>query len=248
MIPIAVNSVINRNALDMKTVDIDAPIRAFVDSVVRACAAHNQPCGLREVLFCIRDIPYGRAAAPRDPLSVLADWKGTCSGKHLLARRVLSTLGIDATLYCQSYRLDDALEALPFDVLQQYVGQGIWDVHNFIEIGTAAQPLKVDLTWSRELADVGFPTTLAWDGVTNFRIASPPGQALPINHPADLNDKKEALLLRLNSPVARTLRECYIEDLAAFASRHCPQRSREEGVEWTLADIRERQAAFGVQL
>jgi hypothetical protein len=156
-------------------------------------------------------------------------------------------MGTDATLYCQPYRLDDALEAIPLDVVQPYVGQGIWDVHNFLEIGTAARPLKVDLTWCRELADVGFPTTLAWDGASSFRIAAPLGQALPVNHAAELNDKKEALLQHLNSPVARTLRERYIEDLAAFASRHCPLRSREEGMEGTLADIRERQVAFVAQ-
>lgn len=231
----------------MKTANIDVPIRAFVENVARACDTHGQPCGLREVLFCIRDIPYGRPAAPRDPLSVLADWKGTCSGKHLLASRVLSIMGADARLYCQPYRLDDALEVLPFDVVQSYVGQGIWDVHNFIEIGTAARPLKVDLTWSRKLADVGFPTTLAWDGVSSFRIAAPPGQMLLVDHPAKLNDKKEALLLRLNSPVARRLRERYIEDLTAFATRHCSLRGREEGMEGTLADIRERQAGSGAQ-
>lgn len=231
----------------MKTADIDAPIRGFVDSLARACDANGQPCGLREILFCIRDIPYGRAAAPRDPLSVLADWRGTCSGKHLLASRVLRIMGTGTTLYCQPYRLDDALDSLPFDVVQTYVGQGIWDVHNFLEIGTPAGPLKVDLTWSRELANVGFPATVAWDGVSSFRIAAPPGQAIPVERPAELNDKKEALLQHLNSPVARTLRERYIEDLAAFASRHSPLHSRDEGMEGTLVDIRERQAAFGAQ-
>ena len=153
-------------------------------------------------------------------------------------------MGIDARLYCQPYRLDDALDALPFNVVFQYVGQGIWDVHNFVEISTAAAwPLKVDLTWSRELADVGFPTTLAWDGAGSFRLAAPPGQALLIDDPTELNDKKEALLLHLNSSAARTLRERYIEDLAAFATRHCPPRSREEGMERTLADIRGRRYA-----
>jgi hypothetical protein len=231
----------------MQTADINAPIRAFVDDVANICSARGQQCGLREVLFCIRDIPYGRPAGPRDPLSVLADWKGTCSGKHLLASRVIGIMGGNAQLYCQPYRLDDAREVLPLDVVQPYLGHGIWDVHNFLEIDIAGRPLTVDLTWSRELAGFGFPTTLVWDGASHFRIAAPPGQALPVNHAAELNDRKEALLLRLNSPAARTLRERYIEELAAFATRHCPPRSREEGVEGTLADIRERHPRSGAQ-
>jgi hypothetical protein len=224
----------------MQTPDIDAPIHEFVDDVASACCANGQSFGLREVLFCIRDIPYGRPAASRDPLAVLAEWKGTCSGKHLLAGRVLGIMGARTRLYCQPYRLDDACEDLPLDVVQPYVGHGIWDVHNFLEIDAAARPLKVDVTWSRELASSGFPTTLAWDRASHFRIAAPSGQAVLVNHAAELNDTKEALLLRLNSPAARTLRERYIEDLATFAARHCPLRSREEGVKGTLADIRER--------
>ena len=224
----------------MQTADIDAPIREFVDDVASACHANGQSCGLREVLFCIRDIPYGRPTAPREPLAVLAEWKGTCSGKHLLASRVLGIMRVKTRLYYQPYRLDDACEDLPLDVVQPYVGHGIWDVHNFLEIDTAAGPLKVDLTWSRELAGFGFPTTLAWDGASHFRIAAPSGQALPVTHPAELNDTKEALLQRLNSPAARTLRERYIEDLAEFATCHCPLRAREDSMEGTLADIRER--------
>lgn len=229
----------------MKTADINAPIRALVEDVASACDAHGQPCGLRELLFCIRDIPYGRPAAPRDPLSVLAHWKGTCSGKHLLASRVLAITETNSRLYCQPYRLDDARETLPLDVVQPYLCQGIWDVHNFLEIDTPVGPLKVDLTWSRELAGFGFPATLAWDGANDFQIAAPPGEAVRVNYPAELHERKEALLLHLNSPAARTLRDRYIEDLAAFAICHCPLRSREEGVEATLADIRERHTESG---
>lgn len=231
----------------MQTADINAPVRVFMDAVASACDAHGQQCGLREILFCIRDIPYGRPAHPRDPFAVLANWKGTCSGKHLLASCVLDIMKANVRLFCQPYRLDDARGILPLELVRPYVGHGIWDVHNFLEIETGARPLKVDLTWSRELAGFGFPTTLAWDGTSNFQIAAPPGRAFPVNHPDELNERKEAFLLRLNSPAARILRERYIEDLTAFAIRHCRQRSREESVEGTLADIRERHPVSGAE-
>lgn len=229
----------------MTTDETDAPIRAFIDDVARACNASGQPCGLREMLFCIRDIPYGRPALPRDPLSVLADWRGTCSGKHLLAARVLDIMGVASRLYCQSYRLDDAQDALPRAVTQSYVGHGIWDVHNYLEIETASGPLKIDVTWSHTLADAGFPTTLDWDGSTDFRIAAPPGEAIQVNDPAALNDLKESLLARLNMAPARAMREQYILALAAFASRHGSATGRDEGIALTLQAIRSRQAPHG---
>jgi hypothetical protein len=106
--------------------------------------------------------------------------------------RVLGIMGTNARLYCQPYQLDDASDTLPSGVLQPYRGQGIWDVHNFLEIDTAGQPLKIDLTWSRELADFGFPTTLAWDGASDFRIAAPSGQqALRVIFPLSLMNKRK---------------------------------------------------------
>lgn len=222
--------------------NIEAPIRTFIDDVASACRANGQPFGLRELLFCIRDIPYGRPTHPRDPLSVLADWKGTCSGKHLLAVRVLAALGVRSQLYCQSYRLDDAGDALPRQVTQSYVGHNIWDVHNYLELDTESGWLKVDVTWSQELAEAGFPTTLDWDGTADFRIAAPVGEIFIVSDPALLAESKEALLERLNTPIAREMRERYIAGLTAFAMQHSRATTRETGVAMTLQTIRSRSA------
>lgn len=222
-----------------------ANIRAFIDDVARTCEIHGQPYGLRELLFCIRDIPYGRPTLPRDPLSVLAEWRGTCSGKHLLAARVLGLMGVGSRLYCRTYRLDDALDTLPRHVTQPYMGHNIWDVHNYLEIDVASGHHKVDVTWSHLLADAGFSTTLEWDGTSDFCIAAPLGEVMQVSDPAQLNDFKESLLTRLNAAPARALREQFILELAAFASRHSAAPSREEGIAQTLQAIRSRQTTPG---
>ncbi|MDK3025516.1 hypothetical protein QO239_23240 [Cupriavidus taiwanensis] len=227
----------------MHPADNDAPVRAFIDEVSRACAAQGKTCGLRELLFCIRDIPYGRPTRPRDPLSVLTEWTGTCSGKHLLAARVLAAIGVESRLYCQAYRLDDAGDALPPEVTKPYMGHEIWDVHNYLEIEAASGRLKVDVTWSHVLAGIGFPTTLQWDETTDFCVAAPPGKLVSVDDPAALNDVKELLLSHLNTEPARALRERYILDLAAFASRHSAPLRRDEGIALTLRAIRSRDAA-----
>jgi hypothetical protein len=220
-------------------------ISAFTGEVERACIDRAQPFGLRELLFCIRDIPYGRPALPRDPASVVADWKGTCSGKHLLTRAIFDTLGLRSRLFCLPYRLDDALDALPREVVQRYVGQGLWDVHNYLELDTPAGPVKVDVTWSRELVGFGFHTTLDWDGAHDFRIAAPPGEPVPVMHDSDLTALKDELLQRLNPPAARALRERYIEDLSVFASGHSTSGGRADGIAATLDDLRRREAHYG---
>lgn len=224
---------------------IASTISAFSGEVERACAERAQPFGLRELLFCIRDIPYGRPASPRDPASVLADWKGSCSGKHLLARTILETLGLRARLFCLPYLLDDALDALPHEVVQRYLGQGLWDVHNYIEFDTPAGAVKVDVTWSRELAEFGFPATLSWDGVHDFRIAAPAGEPVQVARDANLTALKDQLLQRLNPPAARALRERYIEDLSAFASAHSTTGGRADDIAATLDDLRRREARPG---
>lgn len=227
----------------MKSDQCDARVREFISEVERACNAQGLPCGLRELLFCVRDIPYGRPTRPRDPLSVLTDWKGTCSGKHLLAALILSITARGARLYCHAYRLDDARDVLPRSVTQPYIGHGIWDVHNYLEIDAANVPLKIDVTWSRELAPMGFPTTLDWDGARDFFLAAPPGEAVQVESPDELNGVKDEMLSRLNAPLAQKLRERYIEDLAMFASRHCARPQREEGIKGTLAALRGQLAA-----
>lgn len=219
-----------------------AAIRAFIGTIERLCLAHTQPFGVRELLFCIRDIPYGRPASPRDPIAVLTDWRGTCSGKHLLAQAGLAAMGVRSTLYCLPYRLDDALDALPREVVGEFAGHGLWDVHNYLEVDTAQGAVKVDVTWSRQLAPSGFPTTLDWDGMHDFRLAAPPGEAIPVARDADLATVKDQLLARLNPPAARALRERYIAALSAFASRAPSEDGQLRGIEATLADLRQRGA------
>ncbi|MDB5937221.1 MAG: hypothetical protein JWQ01_4565 [Massilia sp.] len=218
-------------------------IQAFIGMIEQQCVAHAQPFGLCELLFCIRDIPYGRPASPRDPISVLTDWRGTCSGKHLLAQASLAAMGLHSTLYCLPYRLDDALDTLPREVVSEYAGHGLWDVHNYLEVNAAQGAIKVDVTWSRKLSTFGFPTTLAWDGIEDFRIAAPPGEAISVPNDADLATIKDQLLARLNPPSARALRERYIEALSAFALRLSSEEGQFSGIEATLAEIRQRRAS-----
>jgi hypothetical protein len=221
------------------------PVADFMAEVEAECARADMAFDLRAVLFCIRDIPYGRPASPRDPVSVLTDWKGTCSGKHLLVRAILETMGLRSRLFCLPYLLDDAQNTLPSDVVQAYIGQDLWDVHNYLELNTPAGPVNVDVTWSRELAEFGFPTTLHWDGEHAFHIAAPTGEPVLVSRDVDLITVKDQLLQRLTPPAARALRECYIEDLSVFASNYSTLGARANGIAATLHDIRRRYAHPG---
>jgi hypothetical protein len=222
------------------------PITDFMAEIEAECARANMAFDLRAILFCIRDIPYGRPASPRDPVSVLTDWKGTCSGKHLLVHTILDALGLRSKLFCLPYLLDNALNTLPREVVQVYMGQGVWDVHNYLEIDTPTGPVNVDVTWARELAEFGFPATLHWDGKHDFRSAAPVGEPVLVSSDVDLTSTKEQLLQRLNPGAARVLRERYIEDLSVFASKHSTQGARGNGIVATLGDIRWRYAYSGV--
>lgn len=213
------------------------PIAQLLSDVEREARRRGSTRGLREVLFCLRDIPYGRPTTPRDPLAVLQEWKGTCSGKHLLAQRVLDRLGVASTLYCHPYRLDDALDVLPSAVVGSYAGRGVWDVHNYLVAHLSSGPARIDLTWSRDMADRGFTTTLDWDGRRHFRVAAGPGEAIAVESGTDLAEMKDGLLHQLNPPAARALREDFIETLSRFASAGAAPRGRAASVAATLDSL-----------
>lgn len=64
----------------------------------------NQNISLKTLLYVIQEIPYGR---PKNNSleSILAECKGTCSGKHLLAKEILDFIGIPSQLVMASYKV-----------------------------------------------------------------------------------------------------------------------------------------------
>lgn len=201
-----------------------------------ACAARGTAFDLRVLFSVVRDIPYGRPADPMNPNNVVSEWRGTCSGKHVLLRALLQRLGYASRLYCHPFRIDDAAAVLPITVTREFIGQGIWDVHNYLVVGIGTKDIVVDVTWPSELGAHGFATTRFWDGASDFAIAAAPGEAIEVQT-EELANVKRRLLYELNDQVRLARRERYIKALSEYALRYGRPSDRSAGIERTLREL-----------
>jgi len=52
---------------------------------------------LEHAYYLVRDMPYSRASS-REPETIISEWRGTCSGKHYLLKKLFAELGYDSDL------------------------------------------------------------------------------------------------------------------------------------------------------
>jgi hypothetical protein len=128
----------------------------FLASARRHGAAALEPATAAQLFRLVRDMPYRRPADNR-PETLIAEWCGTCSGKHVLLGRLLGEIGVASRLMIATYRYTwrPATE-LPPDLAAILVAGPVPDVHNFLEIAWEDVWLPVDATWSSAAGRLGF--------------------------------------------------------------------------------------------
>lgn len=113
-----------------------------------------------EIIEAVRAIPHGR---PRDRSAggVVEDWRGTCSTKHLLLRKLLPQF--DIRFVHRVFRLtpEAAREWLGDDVARVVPPEGMIDVHTYATAEVDGRRVNVDVT---------FPTGMPWDGRSDMPI------------------------------------------------------------------------------
>ena len=180
----------------------------LADLIVQECEKSDRTAQLRDFLHVIQDIPYGRAGST-EPESVLRDWRGTCSGKHLLGYRLLSTCNHAPRLYLGRFQLKP--DSVPIDFSEfAETPDTVWDVHNFLRAGPGSN--IVDLTWPSFLIDHGFRTTRHWEEWSNFELAAPVTEVEEIDPSPRGLEYKSIILKKLNGK-NQAVRERYITAL-----------------------------------
>jgi hypothetical protein len=173
--------------------------RRFVESL-----AEGGTPSLAAVYHGVRNIPYG-AAGQRDPVQVLRDRVGSCSGKHILLRDLLRGLGWRAdalTIYTHFNKAVPDHEALPAELRRMIREEEVPDFHHYVSV-QEGDALALDATWHDRLIPFGFPVNRDWVGTGDTHLASAPIRTYP---PAeDLAAFKEGLLGEL-TPEQRELR------------------------------------------
>ncbi|MFQ5974053.1 MAG: transglutaminase domain-containing protein [Alphaproteobacteria bacterium] len=149
------------------------------------------------IFHAVRAIPYG-STGHRDPLAVLDANRGSCSGKHILLRDLLRTLGCEAETETVFTHFNKGVPDHPDmpDALRRMLREGeVWDYHHYVALEQGGARVKLDATWHDALIPFGFPVNHSWSGRGDTRLAAEPVRAYGAHE--DVIDLKRKLIAAL---------------------------------------------------
>ena len=117
--------------------------------------AQTDEMDAEKVFLLVRDMPYLRAS-DRQPETIIAEWRGTCSGKHYLLKTLFAELGCTSqVMACTSVeQIDPQLAPGKLgEVLAAANGRFV-DVHNYLILQLPDGNMIVDATWPIFLKDI----------------------------------------------------------------------------------------------
>jgi hypothetical protein len=145
-------------------------------------------------------MPYVRASS-REPAVTIAEWSGTCSGKHYLLRDLFDELGLPATLIaCTHEFTGENSPWLPPSLRAELEHGPLPDVHNFLRIqafpGTerADEWMTVDATWPAAAARLGLPVNERFGLGRDHVVACDPIEVFHVPDDVDPQEFKQRLI------------------------------------------------------
>jgi hypothetical protein len=170
-----------------------------------------------EIVFSlVRDMPYRRASS-REPEVTIQEWRGTCSGKHYLLKRLFEELGFDVGLVMCTHVFTEQNTAHFPEHLRVQVSKGpIPDVHTFVRLRTpAGKWVDVDATWPLYTRRLGMPVNDQFQVGVNMRIACDPMEILELPGGVDPQSFKEELIKTYCGPQIQR-RDHFIEEMSQW--------------------------------
>jgi len=167
----------------------------------------------------VRDMPYTRASS-RDSETIIEEWRGTCSGKHYLLKKLFSELGYSSRLIaCTTVTHID-----PKDVrgklrrlLEQSNGRFV-DVHNYLILELPNGEMVVDATWPLATKGMGTVVNEHFLLGENQQIACEPIKTWVVPEEGDSQEFKNKILKESFSPEELAHREEFIQTLGKMTN------------------------------
>ena len=178
----------------------------------------NKESELADLYHAVRNIPYG-SVGERDPLKVITNNVGSCSGKHILLRDLLRETGHDAeiiTIFAHFNRGVPSHPSMPTDLRAMIEGAPVYDFHHYVRVLGDQHWLKLDATWHDTFTPFGFQVNGKWRGQGDTVLAATPVREYPAVE--DLAARKAELLAQL-SPAEREKRNRFFERLTEWMAR-----------------------------
>lgn len=161
------------------------------------------------VFALVRDIPY-RRASNRQPETIIAEWQGTCSGKHYLLHDLFAELGLASSIMACTVSVPVAEENVPEAVrpLWEASNRRFVDIHNYLVVHHPVGDTIVDATWP--LNTPGQVSSAGFIPGQDQPTALKPEQSWPIPPGRDPQDFKNELLHRYFTDGELAFRELLI--------------------------------------
>lgn len=170
---------------------------------------------IADIYHAVRRIPYG-STGERDPVKVISNNLGSCSGKHSLLRDLLRKTGHQAeviTMFTYFNRGIPSHPDMPATLRAMIDGDDIPDFHHYVRVLSGDSWLKLDATWHDALIPYGFPVNHEWKGGVDTILAATPEREYPPVE--DLASWKTELITQL-TPDQRKRRERFFRVLTEW--------------------------------
>jgi hypothetical protein len=165
----------------------------------------------------VRDMPY-RRASDRRPETIIAEWQGTCSGKHYLLQKLFSELGLPSqVIACTTVTPVDPGEVPePLRPLYEAANRRFVDVHNYLLVSLPnGGQMKVDATWPLSKRAAGMTVNETFILGEDQQLSSIPLETWPIPAGRDPQEFKDELLRSYFTPAELEFREIVIQAMGA---------------------------------
>jgi hypothetical protein len=162
----------------------------------------------------VRDMPYTRASS-REPETIIAEWRGTCSGKHYLLKKLFAELGYASRLIaCTTVTHIDPKEVMGKlrKLLEQSNGRFV-DVHNYLILELPEGEMIVDATWPLATKSMGTVVNKNFVFGENQQIACEPLKTWVVPEEGDSQEFKNKILKDSFTPEELAHREEFIQTL-----------------------------------
>jgi hypothetical protein len=166
----------------------EAVNRGLIDADLKVDAA--------TAFYLVRDMPY-RRASDRKPETIIAEWQGTCSGKHYLLQALFKELGLKSQVMACTSTVPIDPEQVPetHQALFLAANKRFVDVHNFLLVEVPGKgSMIVDATWPLSAQEIGMKVNPTFILGENQRLAAEPIETWSIPEGQDPQEYKQKLL------------------------------------------------------
>ena len=188
-------------------------------AVERGLLAPNEQIDLEKAFLLVRDMPYIRASS-RVPETIIQEWRGTCSGKHYLLKRLFAELGYSSRLIaCTTVVHIDPNQAPDQlrELLEQSNGRFV-DVHNYLILELPDREMIVDATWPLATKGTGTVVNESFVLGENQQIACEPIRTWVVPEDSDAQEFKNQILKDTFTPEELAHRDEFIKTLGRISS------------------------------